>query len=56
MMEERIDSEVVDWARRIPVDQIACVLAFLSARLLAEASPATVASTTAKARAIPAIS
>ena len=35
-MEERIDAAVVDWARRVPVDQIPCVLAFLSARLLAE--------------------
>jgi excisionase family DNA binding protein len=35
-MQESIDAAVVDWARRIPVDQIACVLAFLSARLLAE--------------------
>jgi len=36
MMEERIDSEVVDWARRVPVYQIPRVLTFLSARLLAE--------------------
>jgi excisionase family DNA binding protein len=36
MMEERIDSEVVDWARRVPVDQIPSILAFLSARLLNE--------------------
>jgi excisionase family DNA binding protein len=36
MMEERIDAAVVDWARRVPVNQIPCVLAFLSARLLAE--------------------
>ncbi len=28
---------VVDWAKSIPVDQIPCVLAFLWARLLAEA-------------------
>jgi excisionase family DNA binding protein len=34
--QERIDATVVDWAKRIPVDQIPCVLAFLSARLLAE--------------------
>jgi excisionase family DNA binding protein len=34
--QERMDVAVVDWARRIPVDQIPCVLAFLSARLLAE--------------------
>jgi excisionase family DNA binding protein len=31
-----IDAAVVEWARRIPLDQIPCVLAFLSARLLAE--------------------
>jgi excisionase family DNA binding protein len=31
-----IDAAVVGWARRIPLDQIPCVLAFLSARLLAE--------------------
>jgi hypothetical protein len=36
MMDERIDAAVVDWARRVPVDQIPCVVAFLSARLLAE--------------------
>src|SRR6266852_7906365 len=36
MMEERIDVAVVDWARRVPFDQIPSVLAFLSARLLAE--------------------
>jgi excisionase family DNA binding protein len=36
MMEERIDAAVMDWARRVPVDQIPCVVAFLSARLLAE--------------------
>jgi excisionase family DNA binding protein len=35
-MQERIDAAVVEWARRIPVDQIPGVLAFLSARLLAE--------------------
>jgi excisionase family DNA binding protein len=34
--QERIDAAVVDWAKRIPVDQIPRVLAFLSARLLAE--------------------
>jgi excisionase family DNA binding protein len=33
---QRIDAAVVEWARRIPLDQIPCVLAFLSARLLAE--------------------
>jgi len=31
-----MDAAVADWARRIRVDQIPCVLAFLSARLLAE--------------------
>ena len=35
-MRERIDAAVVEWARRIPVDQIPGVLAFLSARFLAE--------------------
>ena len=35
-MQERIDLAVVEWAKRIPVDQIPGVLAFLSARLLAE--------------------
>jgi hypothetical protein len=35
-MQERIDAAVVEWARRIPVGQIPSVLAFLSARLLAE--------------------
>jgi excisionase family DNA binding protein len=34
--QERMDAAVVDWARRIPADQIPRVLAFLSARLLAE--------------------
>ena len=34
-MQERIDAVVVEWARRVPFDQIPCVLAFLSARLLA---------------------
>jgi len=34
--QERMDAAFVDWARRIPADQIPCVLAFLSARLLAE--------------------
>ena len=32
----KMDSAVVDWARRIPLDQICPVLAFLAARLLAE--------------------
>jgi excisionase family DNA binding protein len=36
--QQRMDVAVVDWARRIPADQIPCVLAFLSARLLAESS------------------
>jgi excisionase family DNA binding protein len=31
-----IDAAVVEWARRIPLDQIPRLLAFLSARLLAE--------------------
>ena len=35
-MQESIEAAVVEWARRIPVDQIPRVLAFLSARLLAE--------------------
>jgi predicted DNA-binding transcriptional regulator AlpA len=35
-MQERIDAAVVQWARRIPVDQIPTVLAFLTARLLSE--------------------
>jgi excisionase family DNA binding protein len=34
--QERMDAAAIDWVRRIPVDQIPCVLAFLSARLLAE--------------------
>jgi excisionase family DNA binding protein len=36
--QERMDAAIVDWAQRIPVDRIPCVLAFLSARLLAEGS------------------
>jgi excisionase family DNA binding protein len=35
-MQKRIDAAVVEWARRIPVEQIPVVLAFLTARLLAE--------------------
>jgi len=35
-MEEGLDAAVVEWARRIPVDQIPCVLALLAARLLTE--------------------
>jgi excisionase family DNA binding protein len=31
-----MDAAIVDWARRIRLDQIPCLLAFLSARLLAE--------------------
>ena len=34
--EGRMDAAVADWARRIPVNEIPCVMAFLSARLLAE--------------------
>ena len=34
--QERMDAAVVDWARRVPVYQIPCVLAFLSARLLSQ--------------------
>ncbi|MGD0289929.1 MAG: hypothetical protein ABSC63_09790 [Candidatus Binataceae bacterium] len=35
-MEARVDAAIVEWARRVPVDQIPRVLAFLCARLLAE--------------------
>jgi len=35
-IQEKMESVVVDWARRIPLDQISSVLAFLAARLLAE--------------------
>ena len=35
-MQEHINAAVVEWASRIPVDQIPGVLAFLAARLLAE--------------------
>jgi len=35
-MQGKMDSAVLDWARRIPLDQISSVLAFLAARLLAE--------------------
>ena len=35
-MQESMEAAVAEWARRIPVDQIPRVLAFLSARLLAE--------------------
>jgi excisionase family DNA binding protein len=35
-MQGKMDSAGVDWARRIPLDQISSVLAFLAARLLAE--------------------
>lgn len=34
-----IDAAVVEWARRIPLDQIPRLLAFLSARLLTEGVP-----------------
>jgi excisionase family DNA binding protein len=37
-IQARMDEAVVELARRIPVDQIPSVLAFLSARLLAEGS------------------
>jgi excisionase family DNA binding protein len=36
--QETMDAATVDWAKCIPVGQIPCVLAFLSARLLAEGS------------------
>jgi hypothetical protein len=39
-MQERIDAAVVEWVRRIPVDQIPTVLAFLTARLLSEGQAA----------------
>jgi excisionase family DNA binding protein len=35
-MHERMETAVVEWARRIPIEQIPTVLAFLSARLLTE--------------------
>ena len=35
-MQESMEVAVAEWARRIPVDQIPRLLAFLSARLLAE--------------------
>jgi excisionase family DNA binding protein len=35
-MEQRIDAAIVDWARRVPVDEIPSVLAYLATRLLAE--------------------
>jgi excisionase family DNA binding protein len=35
-MQEGTEAAVAEWARRIPVHQIPSVLAFLSARLLAE--------------------
>ena len=37
-MQETMEAAVAEWARRIPVDQIPRVLAFLSARLLDEGS------------------
>jgi hypothetical protein len=54
--QERMDAAAIDWVRRIPLDQIPRLLAFLSARLLAERGPTAVASTTAKARAMRRIS
>jgi excisionase family DNA binding protein len=41
-MQQRIDAAVANWARRIPVDQIPIVLAFLTARLLSEGHAARV--------------
>jgi excisionase family DNA binding protein len=35
-MQARIDVAVVEWAKQIPLNQVPAVLAFLSARLLAE--------------------
>lgn len=35
-MQGKMDAAVVDWAKRIPLDQISAVLAFLAARLLVE--------------------
>ena len=35
-MQESMEAAVAEWAKRIPVDQIPRLLAFLSARLLAE--------------------
>jgi excisionase family DNA binding protein len=35
-MQERMEAAAVEWARRVPVDQIPPILAFLSARPLAE--------------------
>jgi excisionase family DNA binding protein len=35
-MREGTDTAVMEWVRRIPLDQIPTVLAFLTARLLAE--------------------
>src|SRR5258708_3222553 len=35
-MQAKMDSAIVDWARRIPLDQISSLLAFLAARILAE--------------------
>ncbi len=35
-MEEGMDRAIVDWARRVPVDQISSVLALLAARLVSE--------------------
>jgi excisionase family DNA binding protein len=35
-MQERIEAACVEWAKRIPVDQIPTVMAFLAVRLLTE--------------------
>jgi excisionase family DNA binding protein len=35
-MHERIETAVVEWVKRIPVEQIPGILAFLAARLLTE--------------------
>jgi excisionase family DNA binding protein len=38
-MPRGMDAAAVDWAKRIPVVQIPCVLVYLAGRLLAEGSP-----------------
>jgi excisionase family DNA binding protein len=35
-VQEKMDAAVVEWARRIPADQIPALLTFLAARLLTE--------------------
>ena len=45
-----MDSAIVDWARRIPLDQISSVLAFLAARLLAEGYAVATATTIRQAQ------